>query len=279
MTAPTLCGITLDRPRIMGILNVTPDSFSDGGRFADTKSVLAHGRVLKGAGADLIDVGGESTRPGAEDVPEQAELDRVIPVIEALVAEGLGPISVDTRKARVMAEAAKAGARLINDVSALSFDADALSVAAKTGLPVVLMHAQGDPRTMQAAPRYDDVVAEVRGYLASRVAAAEAAGIARSKLVVDPGIGFGKTLEHNLKLMANLDCFAELGCALLLGASRKSFIERIDHGADADHRIGGSLAAMVAGLGQGVMLYRVHDVAETSQFLSVYFEILRSRNT
>jgi len=277
MTHPTLCGLRLNQPRLMGILNVTPDSFSDGGQYADTAAAVGHARAMKAAGADLIDVGGESTRPGADEVPVDEELGRVIPVIESLVAEGLGPVSIDTRKAQVMTAAARAGAALINDVSALTHDADALRSAAATGLPVVLMHAQGDPKTMQAAPAYDDVVAEVHGYLHRRIEDCEEAGIKRSRIVIDPGIGFGKTLDHNLALLANLDQFADLGCPLLLGASRKSFIAKIDPGADPAHRLGGSLAALAAGLDQGVMIYRVHDVSETAQFLGVFSEIIRNR--
>jgi len=276
MTTGTLCGLALDRPRIMGILNATPDSFSDGGRFDKIEAALEHAREMKAAGADIIDVGGESTRPGSDEVPAGEELDRVIPVIERLIAEGLGPVSVDTRKADVMREAAKAGAALINDVSALTYDTDALDAVAVSRLPVVLMHAQGDPKTMQDAPHYDDVVGEVRAYLAQRISACEAAGISRDKIIVDPGIGFGKTLEHNLTLLANLGAFTDLG-PVLLGASRKSFIGKIDAGADADMRIGGSLAAVARALPQGVKLFRVHDVRETAQFLNVFHEIMRNR--
>lgn len=277
MTKASLCGLSLDRPRIMGILNVTPDSFSDGGRFVDVDAAVAHARAMKAVGADFIDVGGESTRPGADEVPIDEELARVIPVIERLVAEGLGPVSIDTRKAAVMAAAARAGASLINDVTALTFDEGALNAAAESGLPVVLMHAQGDPKTMQKDPHYDDVVAEVRDYLAARIAECESVGIDRSKIVIDPGIGFGKMLEHNLALMANLDVFEDLGCPLLLGASRKSFIQKIDQGAGAEDRLGGSLAAVAAGLAQGIKLFRVHDVAETAQFIRVSAEIMRNR--
>jgi len=277
MTNASLCGLSLDRPRIMGILNVTPDSFSDGGRFVDVEAAVAHARAMKAAGANIIDVGGESTRPGADEVPVDEELARVIPVIERLVAEGLGPVSVDTRKAVVMTAAARAGASLINDVTALTFDEDALKAAAESGLPVVLMHAQGDPKTMQQDPHYDDVVVEVRDYLKTRIAECESAGIDRNKIVIDPGIGFGKTLEHNLTLMANLDVFEGLGCPLLLGASRKSFIQKIDEDAGAEQRLGGSLAAVAAGLSQGVKLFRVHDVPETAQFIRVSLEIMRNR--
>lgn len=277
MTHATLCGLSLDRPRLMGILNVTPDSFSDGGRFVAVETAVAHARAMKAAGADFIDVGGESTRPGADEVSVDEECARVIPVIQRLVAEGLAPVSIDTRKAPVMTAAVRAGAALINDVTALTFDEGALAAAAESGLPVVLMHARGDPKTMQKNPRYGDVVGEVQAHLAARIAACEAVGIARNKIAIDPGIGFGKTLEHNLTLMANLDAFDELGCPLLLGASRKSFIQKIDEGAGADDRLGGSLAAVAAGLSQGVKLFRVHDVAETAQFIRVSAEIMRNR--
>jgi len=277
MTTTTICGLDLSRPRIMGILNVTPDSFSDGGRFDRLDAAMAHARAMKNAGAAIIDVGGESTRPGAADVSVDEELSRVIPVIERLVAEGLGPVSVDTRKAVVMANAASVGAAMINDVSALTHDESAVAAAAASGLPVVLMHAQGDPRTMQDAPTYDDVVADVRDYLSARVEACIAAGIAKDKIIVDPGIGFGKTLAHNLALLAHLDAFEGLGSTVLLGASRKSFIAKIDEGADAGDRLGGSLAAVAAGLAQGVKLFRVHDVPETAQFLAVSGEIMRNR--
>ena len=277
MKSRILCGIALDRPRIMGILNVTPDSFSDGGQFVALDAAVAHARAMKEAGADFIDVGGESTRPGAEEIPVDEECARVIPVIERLVGEGLGPVSIDTRKALVMTAAARAGAALINDVTALTFDEGALAAAAQSGLPVVLMHAQGDPKTMQKDPHYDDVVGEVRDYLAARIAACEVVGIPREKIVIDPGIGFGKTLEHNLALMANLDRFDDLGCPLLLGASRKSFIQKIDESAGPADRIGGSLAAVAAGLSAGVKLFRVHDVVETSQFIRVSLEIMCNR--
>lgn len=273
----TIAGVPLDRPRIMGILNVTPDSFSDGGRFDHLDAAVAHARQMKADGADIIDIGGESTRPGSDPVSLDDELARVIPVIERLAAEGLGPLSIDTRKSQVMSAAVKAGAAIINDVSALSYDPKALTVAAAFKVPVILMHAQGDPKTMQDAPTYSDVVAEVFGYLQERIAACEAAGIGRDLIIADPGIGFGKTLDHNLALLANLVRFRELDVPLLLGASRKRFISMIDPDAPADQRIGGSLAAVAVGVRADVQLFRVHDVKETAQFLAISDAISSNR--
>jgi dihydropteroate synthase len=254
----------------MGIVNVTPDSFSDGGRRLDPEAAVAHGLRLEAEGADILDIGGESTRPGAEPVGIEEELRRVIPVVAALAAQAHVPVSIDTRNAEVMHHAAEAGARIVNDVAALGHDPDALRVAAETGLPVVLMHAQGDPRTMQLDPRYDDVVLDVYDWLEARIAVCEAAGIPRTRLVVDPGIGFGKTLAHNLALIASLSIFHGLGCAILLGASRKSFIGRLAGGAGPDRRLPGSLAAALIGAAQGVQALRVHDVAATRQALAVW---------
>ena len=280
MSITEFCGLDLTQPRIIGILNVTPDSFSDGGRFADLDKAVEHARAMTKAGASIIDVGGESTRPGADAVSTEEELARVIPVIKRLVEEGLGPVSIDTRKAEVMKQAAAAGALVINDVSALSHDPEAMDVVAALGLPVVLMHAQGDPRTMQDDPQYDDVVEDVYDYLAERVALCVAKGIGHDRIIVDPGIGFGKTLDHNLELLGHLDRFQDLGCPVLLGASRKSFIGKVGGaeatGAEPDQRLGGSLAAVALGLGQGIQFFRVHDVAETSQFLSVCYGIARA---
>jgi dihydropteroate synthase len=265
-----IAGVSLDRPRIMGIVNVTPDSFSDGGRWLDPGAAVAHGLQLEAEGADMLDVGGESTRPGAEPVGIEEELRRVIPVIAALAGQVRVPISIDTRNAEVMRRAAEAGARIINDVAALGHDPNALRVAAETGLPVVLMHAQGDPRTMQLDPRYDDVVLDVYDWLEARIAACEAAGIARERIGVDPGIGFGKAVDHNLALLGSLSIFHGLGCPVLLGASRKSFIGRLSGGAPADRRLPGSVAAALLGAAQGVQILRVHDVAATRQALAVW---------
>jgi dihydropteroate synthase len=265
-----IAGLGLERPRIMGVVNVTPDSFSDGGRWLDPGAAVAHALELEAEGADILDIGGESTRPGAEPVGVEEELARVLPVIEALAAEAKAPVSIDTRNAEVMRRAAEAGARIVNDVSALTHTPDSSRVAAQMGLPVVLMHARGDPRTMQNDPRYDDVVLDVYDWLEARIEACEAAGIPRSRLIVDPGIGFGKTLAHNLALLASLSIFHGLGCPILLGASRKSFIGRLAGGAAPDQRIPGSLAAALVGAAQGVQILRVHDVAATRQALAVW---------
>ena len=250
-------------PLVMGILNVTPDSFSDGGAFARRDAALAHARAMAAAGADCIDIGGESTRPGAREVSVQEELDRVIPVIETLVGEVDAPLSIDTGKAAVMTAAAAAGAGLINDVRALRAPG-ALEAAARTGLPVCLMHMQGRPRTMQGNPRYADVVSEVLDFLLARVAACEAAGIDRSRLLLDPGFGFGKTLEHNLALLRALPRFVATGLPVLVGISRKSMIGALT-GAAVDRRLGGSLAAALLAAQAGTKILRVHDVFETVQ--------------
>ncbi|HKR18771.1 MAG TPA: dihydropteroate synthase [Stellaceae bacterium] len=253
---PNWAGFTLDRPLIMGILNVTPDSFSDGGRFADPARAIAHGRALVAAGADIVDVGGESTRPGAAPVTPDEEFTRVEPVIQALAAAG-AVISADTRHASVMTRALKAGARIINDVAALS-QPGAMDVAAKTHAPVVLMHMQGDPSTMQHAPRYGLASLDIVEFLEARIAACTNAGIARDAIVVDPGIGFGKTQAHNLEILARIGLLHDLGVGILIGASRKSFL-----GGTVDARLAGSLAIAIHAVQQGVQIVRVHDVAET----------------
>lgn len=273
MGAPgRFAGLALDRPRLMGIVNVTPDSFSDGGRFLETEAAIAYGRALRAAGADILDVGGESTRPGASPVGEAEEKARVVPVVKALAAEG-ALVSIDSRHASVMAAALDAGARVVNDVTALEGDPDTLALVAEREVPVVLMHMRGDPGTMQNDPRYNDVVAEVRDYLERRVAACTAAGIPRERIAVDPGIGFGKTVEHNLALIRHLDRLADLGCAILLGASRKSFIGALSKGEPATERLPGSLAAALAGVARGADILRVHDVAATAQALAVWGRI------
>ena len=251
----------------MGILNITPDSFSDGGAFMRRDAAVAHARAMVEAGADLIDIGGESTRPGARAVSVQEELDRVIPVIEALAGEMSVSISIDTGKAEVMIAAAEAGAGLINDVRALR-EPGALEAAARTGLPVCLMHMQGRPQTMQAAPRYADVVSEVLAFLLERVSVCEAAGIDRAGIVLDPGFGFGKTLEHNLALFRALPEFVATGLPVLVGVSRKSMISAIT-GSGVDRRLGGSLAMAVLAAQAGVSILRVHDVFETVQAVKV----------
>jgi len=267
---PPIAGLAMDRPRLMGIVNVTPDSFSDGGRWLDPGTAVAHGLQLEAEGADILDIGGESTRPGAEPVASEEEVQRVMPVVAALARQVRVPISIDTRNAEVMRRAADAGARIINDVAALGHDPRALPIVAESGLPVVLMHAQGDPRTMQIDPRYDDVVLDVYDWLEARIAACEAAGIARDRIAVDPGIGFGKTRDHNLALIGSLGILHGLGCPILLGASRKSFVGRLSGGAPAAGRMPGSVAAALLGAAQGVQVLRVHDVAATRQALAVW---------
>ncbi|MEO0810864.1 MAG: dihydropteroate synthase [Pseudomonadota bacterium] len=265
-----LCGLSLQRPRIMGIVNVTPDSFFDGDQFNDAAHAIDHARRLIDEGADIIDIGGESTRPGSETVPLEVELERVMPVIEGLAGKSDALISIDTRKAEVMRRAVNAGADIINDVSALSFDADSLAVVAEAEVPVVLMHAQGDPRTMQDNPFYEDVALDVFDYLEAQVEACLRAGIARHRIIVDPGIGFGKTLEHNLGLLSDLSLLHGLGLPVLVGASRKSFISRLTAAKTAEQRLPGSLAAACHAVSQGVQILRVHDVAETRQALQLW---------
>ena len=264
-----IAGVALDRPRVMGVVNVTPDSFSDGGHYLAPEAAIAHGLQLEAEGADILDVGGESTRPGSDPVSLDEECRRVLPVVEALAKRAQATVSIDTRNAEVMRRAADAGARLINDVSALSHDPKSLEVAAQRGLPVVLMHAQGDPRTMQRNPTYSDVVLDVYDALESRIETCANAGIPRERVVVDPGIGFGKTLAHNLALLGSLTIFQTLGCAVMLGVSRKSFIAKLT-GAASGQRLPGSLAGALLGAAQGVHILRVHDVAATRQALAVW---------
>ena len=265
-----IAGVDFTRPRVMGVVNATPDSFSDGGAHAGAGQAIAHGLSLAGAGADILDIGGESTRPGAAPVPEAEEVDRVVPVIEGLVAAGCAtPISIDTRKAGVARAALAAGARIVNDVSALTYDPD-MAGAARGAEGLCLMHALGDPRTMQDDPRYDDVRLDICDYLDARITAAVAAGIERSRIVIDPGIGFGKTVDHNLALIRDLDLFHGLGCPVLLGVSRKGFIGRLSGETVAARRVPGSLAAGLAGVAAGAQILRVHDVAETVQALRIW---------
>ena len=261
--------IRLDQPQVMGIINATPDSFSDGGFYADSAAAAEAGAVMASQGAAIIDVGGESTRPGASTVWEGDEIERVLPVVKQLAAGGTA-VSIDTRKAGVMSAALGAGAGMINDVSALTWDPQSAEAVAKAGVPVVLMHHRGDPATMQDAPRYDDVLVEVYEWLEDRIAAAEEAGIARDKILVDPGIGFGKTVAHNLELMNGLALLHGLGCPVVLGASRKRMIGALSGEAPADRRLAGSLALALKAAEQGVQLIRVHDVAETVQALKVW---------
>jgi len=258
------------RVRVMGIVNVTPDSFSDGGRFLDTEAAVAHARRLIAEGADILDIGGESTWPGAAPVAEADEITRVVPVIEAIRRESRVRISIDTMKPAVARAAVAAGATMWNDVTALCWSPDSLAMAAALGCEVVLMHMRGDPRTMQAAPRYDDVVAEVSAFLAGRASAAIAVGVAREKIWLDPGIGFGKRTRHNLALLRDLGRIASLGYPVLVGVSRKSSLARIAGDASReDQRLGGSIAAALAAAQAGAAALRVHDVAETVQALAV----------
>jgi dihydropteroate synthase len=268
------CGkfsLDLSRPLIMGVVNVTPDSFSDGGLHAEAKAAVAHARRLIDEGADILDIGGESTRPGAAPVTLDEERRRVLPLLESL-AGGSVPVSVDTRKPQLMREAVAAGAAMVNDVTALSAPG-ALDAVAKAPVAVCLMHMQGDPGTMQANPSYQDVVREVRSYLAGRVAAAEAAGIARDRIVVDPGFGFGKTVEHNLSLLRALAEFRTLGVALLAGLSRKAMLGRLT-GREPLERVHASVAAVLFAVQNGAQIVRVHDVAATRDALAVWTAVM-----
>ncbi len=256
----------------MGIVNVTPDSFSDGGEFLDPDRAIAHGRELVGEGADLLDVGGESTRPGAAAVGAEEELRRVAPVVEALAHDG-SAVSIDTSKAVVAAAALDAGAAMVNDVTALRSDPELAAVCAETGCEVVLMHMLGDPRTMQENPLYDDVVDDVKAFLAERIEFAVSQGIEEGRIWVDPGIGFGKTIEHNLELHRRLGELAELGRPIAFGSSRKSFIGKLT-GAEVDDRIGGTIASNVIAYANGARMLRVHDVAPTRQALTIAEAIL-----
>jgi len=257
----------------MGVVNITPDSFSDGGLHAETKAAVAHARRLIDEGADILDIGGESTRPGAAPVSLEEERWRVLPVLEQLAADNV-PVSVDTRKPALMREAVAAGAAMVNDVTALSTPG-AIDAVVKAPVAVCLMHMQGDPGTMQANPSYHDVVHEVRSYLAGRVAAAEAAGIARDRLVVDPGFGFGKTVEHNLTLLSALAEFRALGVALLAGLSRKAMLGKLT-GREPLERVHASVAAALLAVQNGAQIVRVHDVAATRDALAVWQAVVRN---
>lgn len=262
-----ICGVSMSQPSIMGILNVTPDSFSDGGKHADPVQAAVQMRT---EGADIIDIGGESTRPGADYIEAAEEQRRTLPVIEALHSKGIGPLSIDTRKASVAEAALKAGAGLFNDVTALSFDENSLSVAANAGAAVCLMHAAGTPDDMQDNPHYTDALLDVYDYLATRVQACVAAGIPRAKIMVDPGIGFGKTRAHNLALINGVSLFHGLGCAVLLGVSRKSIIGQVACEPIPERRFAGSMALGLEGLNQGVQMLRVHDIAQTKQAMALW---------
>ncbi len=266
--------LNFDEPRLMGVLNTTPDSFSDGGKFDTFDIALQHAHQMQANGADIIDIGGESTRPGAAEVTVTEEIARTIPIIQALRAKSRIPISIDTRKSTVAHAAVDAGVNLINDVSAMSFDPTIAATAAHANAPICLMHAQGDPETMQDNPVYDDVLLDVYDFLSNRIAIAENAGIARTQIIVDPGIGFGKTLDHNLKLLRGLSLFHGLGCLILLGASRKRFIGTIADVPDAHDRMPGTLAVSLHAIAQGVQLHRVHDIKPIKQAFALSKAIL-----
>jgi len=261
--------IRLDQPQVMGIVNATPDSFSDGGQFEDAAAAAEAGAGMAAQGAALIDVGGESTRPGAQAVWEGDEIERVVPVIRQLAFGGVA-VSIDARKADVMTAALEAGARMINDVSALTFDKRSAGVVAGSAVPVVLMHHQGAPETMQENPQYADVLVEIYQWLEERIEAAEDAGIDRSRILIDPGFGFGKNVGHNLELMNGLAVLHSLGCPIVVGASRKRTIGALSGEAPADKRLGGSIAFAFKAVEQGAQIVRVHDVPETVQALKVW---------
>ena len=266
--APSFAGLSLDKPRLFGVINVTPDSFSDGGEALALSEALKRGRAMLDDGADILDVGGESTRPGAEPVSAEEERARVVPVVKGLSEMG-ALVSIDTRRAEVMAAAIDAGAGIVNDVTALTGDQDSLGLVADRGVAVVLMHMQGEPGSMQENPQYENAAEDVFGTLKARFEACEEAGIRRHRIAVDPGIGFGKTVDHNLEILNRLDIYRGLGLPVLLGVSRKSFIAKLSRGEAPKDRVPGSLAAVLAAWAQGVWMFRVHDVAETHQALAV----------
>ncbi|HEX8075873.1 MAG TPA: dihydropteroate synthase [Thermoleophilaceae bacterium] len=260
--------IDFDRPVVMGVLNVTPDSFSDGGLYLDAEAAVAHAREMAADGADIVDVGGESTRPGAEPVAEDVELRRVVPVVERIATEGGPRVSVDTSKLAVAEAALQAGARIVNDVTALRHAPQIAGLVAQTGATVVLMHMLGEPRTMQRDPRYDDVVSDVRAFLEERLAFAVGEGVPEERVWLDPGIGFGKTVEHNLELLRRLDQIAAIGRPLVVGTSRKSFLGRIT-GRDETDRVAATVATNVMAYERGAAVFRVHDVAPVADALRV----------
>lgn len=266
-----IANLRMDQPRVMGILNATPDSFSDGGVHAAAADAVGAGLRMREAGVDILDIGGESTRPGASTVPIKEEILRTVPVIEGLRAAGVSSlISIDTRKAAVAQAAVAAGAGLINDVSGFTYDRGLIPVAAKNDLPVCVMHALGDPATMQQDPRYDNVLLDIYDFLERQIEALEAGGVARSRIIADPGIGFGKTLAQNLTLLARISLFHMLGVPILLGVSRKRFIGTIGGTADVTDRTPGSIGVAIAGISQGVQMVRVHDVPETIQAIALW---------
>ncbi|MBM4275152.1 MAG: dihydropteroate synthase [Deltaproteobacteria bacterium] len=264
------------RPLIMGVINVTPDSFSDGGRFFDHRDAINQARELAAAGANILDIGGESTRPYSEPVSLEEELRRVIPVIQAIAAELPTPISIDTYRAPVAQAALEAGASLINDISALRFDPDLAPLAARAGTPVVLMHMQGTPRDMQRHPHYEDLIGEIKAFFRERLAYAVSQGIPRDLVILDPGIGFGKTFRHNLEIINRLDAFLDLGCPLLIGPSRKAFIGHLLDLPNGEVRDVGTLAAIAVSVLRGAKIVRTHNAAYARQFLTVMEAILKA---
>ncbi len=270
-----IAGMTFERPRIMGILNVTPDSFSDGGAHCASGAALAHAKTMAEHGADIIDVGGESTRPGAKSVAPETEIARTSPVIGAIRQELNIPISIDTRKVEVARAAHDAGAGLINDVSGFTFDKALAPYCAEQNLPICVMHAQGDPETMHLDPRYDDVLLDVFDFLSAQVTLLTGYGIARERIIVDPGIGFGKTMAHNLRLLSGISLFHGLGCPILVGASRKGFIGTLSAAENPKERMPGSIGVALAAVAQGVQIYRVHDVKETAQAFALWSAVAR----
>ena len=269
MSADSFAGLSLDRPRIFGIINVTPDSFSDGGETFDVDHAVRRGQEMIKGGADVLDVGGESTRPGAKPITVEEEISRTEPVVRTLAGMG-ATVSIDSHRAEVMAAAIEAGAKIVNDITALTGDPDSIELISTSGQSVVVMHMQGEPSTMQNNPRYDDPAVEVFDFLKNRIQACQDAGISRGRIAVDPGIGFGKTLGHNLDILGRLELYRDLGCPVMLGASRKSFISMISHGQAPKDRVPGSLATVLSAWASGVRLFRVHDVAETRQALDVW---------
>lgn len=270
--------LTLSRPQVMGILNVTPDSFSDGGRFATTDAAVEHALQMEQSGADIIDIGGESTRPGAKPVEEEKELKRVIPVIKRLRDLTTIPISIDTYKANVAEAALDAGADMVNDISGLRFDIRMASLVADRRVVVVIMHMQGSPREMQVDPHYDDCVAEILEFFRRRIALCTKQGIDKSKIIIDPGLGFGKRLNDNVEILSRFEEFTQLGVPVMVAASRKSFIGMLhDTEKEAHHRLGGSLSAAIVGVMKGGAIVRTHDVAETVEAIKVLQAVREAR--
>ncbi len=261
--------LTQPRPLIMGVINVTPDSFADGGLFFDHDAAVNHALALAAAGADILDLGGESTRPFSEPTPLDEELRRVLPVIEQVRAQTPIPISIDTYKSQVARAALDAGANIINDISALRFDAHMVHLAREYGAPVILMHMQGTPKEMQANPHYDDLIGELRAFFSERLEFAQAHGLSRELLVLDPGIGFGKTFHHNMEILNNLDAFLDLGCPILIGPSRKAFLGHLLGGLPPAERDVGTLAALAVAVQRGAHIIRVHNAAYAKQFFTV----------